>query len=114
MDIWDAVCLQKEDTSKVHQLLDASGEFVFFFKLDGSIFGAPEESRIMYAKMKHPDEDMVGKWRKEANFMAVNLDDILDGHGSQRVIAYDDLKKMKVIDKETAAEELGKKGKEKK
>jgi hypothetical protein len=113
MDTWDMICEEREQVSKVHQLLDTQ-EFVFYFKLDGSIFGAPEESRIMYAKMKHPDEDMRGKWKDEANFLAVNLDDIIKGHGTQRIFSKKDLKNIKIIDKEEAAEDLGKKNKGKK
>jgi hypothetical protein len=110
IDCWDSICAEKAQISLVHQLLD-NQEFVFFFKFDDSVFGAPEESRIMYAKMKHPDEEMVGKWKREANFVAINLDEIIQGHGTQRVFDAKDLKKIKVIDKEEAAEVLGKKKK---
>jgi hypothetical protein len=108
MDAWDVICEEREKISMIHQLLDTQ-EFVFYFRFDNSVFGSPEESRIMYAKMKHPDKNDAGDWMDEANFMAMNLDDILMGQGSQRVFSKKDIKKIKVIDKEEAAEELGKK-----
>ncbi len=101
-------CGERAKVDMISQLLDTQ-EFVLFFKLKGSVFGGPEESRIVYAKMKNPDEDMTGKWKDDFSFVAVNLDDIVSGHGSQRVFGFKDLKNIKVIDKEKAAEELGKK-----
>jgi hypothetical protein len=112
MDKWDLVCEEREQISKVHQLLDRTGEFVFFFEFEKSVYGAPEDSRIVFAKLKHPDEDMVGKAKEEANFIAVNLDKIIEGQGTQRIFGIKDVGKIHVIDKETAAEKLGKKAKE--
>ena len=38
------------------------------------IYGAPEGSRVTFAKMRDPDdEDNTPGWLKEANFMATNL-----------------------------------------
>ena len=67
---------------------------------------APEESRIMYARMRHPDEEMSRHWSAEASFLAVNLDDIIAGHGSQRVFSKKDLKKIDILDKDEAVDAL--------
>lgn len=106
MDEWDVICEDRKNVSMVHQLLDTQ-EFVFYFEFEGSVFGAGEDSRIMYAKMKHPGDDMSPKCRDEANFLAVNLDDILKGEGTQRIFGKKDLRKINPIDKESAAESLG-------
>ncbi len=94
-----------EQYSKINALLD-SQEFVFFFKFDKSVFGAPEESRIMYAKMKHPTADEKPEI-KDSNFIAVNLNGLLKGEGSQRIFSNKDLKKIAIMDKDTASHTLG-------
>ena len=72
---------------------------VFFFKKDNEIYGAPEESRIIFARMKHPDKDDKSKnWDKDATFVAVDL----KSKERQSVFGYKDLNKIKIIDREEA------------
>lgn len=106
MDRWDRVCEGREQVNMVHQLLDAGGEFVFYFKFEGSVYGAPEESRIVFAKIMRPKGDEADV--RGANFVAANLGDLLKGKASQQVFSEKDVKKIKVVGKEDAAEELGK------
>lgn len=114
LDIWDKT-LKEQQNLKVKALLDGNG-LVFFFTKNGELFGAPEESRISFAKMKHPDEDedVTKGWVEEATFMAISLDNALKGTKVQNVFSIKDIKNIKVVDKEKAYSILAKKTTDKK
>jgi hypothetical protein len=104
MDHWDQVSAQWETATKLHELLDRQ-EFVFYFKHGKSVYGATEESRIMFARLKTPNDN---EKEDEGQFLAVNLDTILKGEGTQRVFGKKDVDQMKVIDRDEAADLLSK------
>jgi hypothetical protein len=82
-------------------------DLVFFFKKDKVIYGASENSRLTFARMKNPEpEDK--KWSKEANFSAYNLE---EEKPNEIVFGSKDLKSIQIIDQEKAEKELDKKGK---
>jgi hypothetical protein len=87
---------------RVDQLLD-DGEFSFFFAVGDDVFGAPEEGRIAFARMRHPDDD---DRLDDMGFVAMNLKDLIKGEGSQRVFSGKSIKKIKVIDRDEAAKRL--------
>ena len=74
MDTWDKYCFFEEQEKSVHDLLDRHG-MILFFKRGDDLFGAPEESRLIFAKLKSDDEDdpMMPGFRDEAKFLGINL-----------------------------------------
>ena len=104
LDTWD----EAADDLKVKALLQDNG-LVLFFKKDNSIYGAPEGSRVTFAKMKSSDDDMPDGWKDEAGFMAFDLTKALKGIKVQNVFSHKDLKGIKIIDQDTAEKLLSKK-----
>ena len=49
--IWDDYLLREAEEAKLNALLD---NFVLFFEKDKNIFGATEESRVIFARKKKP------------------------------------------------------------
>ena len=102
LDLWDNV---KDKFNK--KCLMEDHDLVFFFKKDKVIYGASENSRLTFARMKNPEpEDK--KWSKEANFSAYNLE---EEKPNEIVFGSKDLKSIQIIDQEKAEKELDKKGK---
>jgi len=99
------IILENEIDNRVNELI---APFVFFFKKENEIFGAGEDSRVVFAKMKHPDEDMPSGWKDEANFSAHNLKRSVIGDPSQNVFSSKDLKKINILDKDKVSEILHK------
>lgn len=99
--------IEKETEEKINHMIDSNG-YILFFKKDKDVFGAGEDSRLVFAKMKSPDEDMPKRWKDEASFSADNLNKSVKGEPSQHVFNNDDLKEMDVIDREEAVKALKK------
>lgn len=102
--------LTEEIRDRIRILLDGQN-LILFFKKDGDIYGAPEESRIVFSKLKQPDDETTKDWVKEAHFIAINLSKAVHGERTQNMFDQKDLKKIHVIDKEEAEEALVKKAK---
>ncbi len=109
MKIWT----EDDDARQISSLLNGQ-EFVMFFEKDKSIYGAGEDSRLTFAKMKHPDEDVTKDWVKEATFMAINLTKALTGDKVHSIFTQADLKKIKILDQEEAEKKLLEQSKNKK
>jgi hypothetical protein len=105
MDVWDEILNEEHKDGKIESLLDGNGN-ILFFKKDGDIFGAGEDSRVVFAKLKNPDDDLPQGWTKEANFTADNLTRTIKGEPSRHVFNKDDLKDIKVMDRDEAFESL--------
>jgi len=90
---------------KVSSLIDGHG-LIMFFTRGADLFGAPEESRMVFAKMKTPDEETTTGWGDEANFAAFDLLKALTGDKVENLFGKKDLSKIKVIDKDKAEEML--------
>jgi hypothetical protein len=100
--------MENEEVKKQIELLMDGQSLIFFFKKDNDIYGSGEDGRLTFARMKNPTED--GKdWKKEANFMAINLSRTLKGEKVHNIFASKDLNKIKVLDKDDALSELAKK-----
>ena len=106
LDHCDEVAKVLKNRDKLKALLGAN-DFVFFFEKDKEIFGAPEESRLMFARMKTPEPDDKN-WIKEGNFSGLNLNKALQGEKSESLFSYTDLDKVKIIDQEIALTKLAK------
>ena len=105
MDIWD----EAAGTMKIKSLIDTNS-LVLFIEKDGKIYGAPESSRLVFAKMKNPDDDI--KWAKDANFTVFDLGQALKGKRIQAIMTYKDLNSIKVLDEDKIIKKLGKNSKD--
>jgi hypothetical protein len=76
MDKWDAHCVLEEAAKSINDLMDRHG-MILFFKKGDDLFGAPEESRLIFAKLKNDteeeDDPMMPGFRDEAKFLGINL-----------------------------------------
>lgn len=105
MDIWDEYLAEEDHSNSIRAIIDGHG-MVMFFKKDKDLYGGDEDSRMVFARMKNPDEDSTEGWDDEASFMAVNLCKLLKGEPAQHVFQKRDLKKMKIMDVEDVIEDL--------
>lgn len=104
--MWDTY-VEEEKDDKIREFLDG-GDFVLFLKLGDDVYGVPEDGRLIFANMKKPSDDLPQGWDKEATFTGHNLSRMLKGESGDRVFFSNDLKKLKVIDKEEANKLLDK------
>jgi len=102
---------EDDNSSKISMLLDGHNMIMFFTK-EGQLYGCPEESRLTFARMKHPNKD--DSSLKDARFAAINLYDALTGKVTENLFEKKDLKKLKIISKEKCESMLMKKMKGKK
>lgn len=105
MDIWDEYLLEQNNENNIKSIIEEK-ELIMFFRKDNEYYGAGEEGRIIYAKLKNPNEKMPEGWEKEANFTAFNLTKLVEGQTIQNVFGYKDLKKIKIISEEKLIEKL--------
>jgi hypothetical protein len=101
MNVWDASLTEEEEADKLRHFADAHG-LVLFFKKGKEYFGAGEDSRMVFARLKNPDDEVADGWIEEANFSAINLNKLVNGEVCQHIFSKDDLDKIKVIDQEEA------------
>ena len=81
------------ENEKLDKLMD---EYIFFFQKGKDIFGGSEDSRLIYARMKHPDDD--GNWADGANFSGFDLRASMKGEKVQKLFNKKDLDQIKVLD----------------
>jgi len=108
IDTWDQYLVEEEEENKIDLLLNGQ-PFVMFFKKGKEVYGATEEGRLVFAKMKGDDEDE--EWKKEANFMGINLTKALQGAKVHNMFSTKDLDKIKILDQEDVKNILAKKTK---
>jgi hypothetical protein len=107
---WDEAAEKIDIRNKIKAML-GDNDFVFFFKKDKNYFGAPEEGRLVFARMKHPEPDDKG-WVKDANFGALNLNKALEGEKTESLFGEKDLDKIEVMDQEKVYTQLAKMAKD--
>jgi len=103
MNIWDKQRLLEaihEKKNKIKAMIEGGPMILFLKHKDsGDIFGADEPSRVVFARMKNPDEDSPPEWADQANFMATNMCKLLNGDsGHQMVFGKKDMDKLDVMD----------------
>ena len=76
-----------------------------FFRFQGSIYGAPESSRVTFANMRHPNEDD-GDWLRDASFTATNLFKLGQGKQEQVMFGKKELNSIDILSKEQARHDL--------
>lgn len=107
MDTWDEASLIEEKDkenkqNKVKSVIDGKN-LIMFFKKGDSIFGAPEDSRIVYAQLMNPDDDWV---TNDANFLAHDLVQALSGNSTDNLFSQTDLPQINIITRDEAENEL--------
>jgi hypothetical protein len=99
--------LAEEDRQDRIQSVVNSPNMVLFFTKDSVVYGAPEDSRVVFARLKSKGGEDGEKWKKDADFLAINLSSLLsDDKISHSIMGRKDLKKIKVIDKEEVERRL--------
>ena len=107
LDDWD---IQLENIDSMNDLLDKH-ELILFFKKGDDYFGAPEDSRVVFAKLKTDTEDdpMMPGFRQEARFPAFNLIKFLSNdpeRSTESVFGIKDLPKISVCTREEAVDNM--------
>jgi hypothetical protein len=97
--------IEDEELDRLKSLIDGDG-LVLFFKKDGNYFGAGEDSRVVFARLKNPDDETTDGWEEDANFVGVNLSKLAKGEPSQHVFGKDDIDDIKVVDRDEALDGL--------
>lgn len=100
MDKWDKSCN-----------IFLENDLCLFFKKEKEIYGATENSRITFARMKNPESKEDEDWKKDATFVAYDLEKTEGDNKSISVFSSEDVSKLKVITMDQAEKELEKKGK---
>lgn len=108
MTKWDNIVIKEEKShnekkDKIKNALDDQN-LIMFFKVGDSIFGAPEESRIMFARMKNPTDDLAPD--NDANFLGLDLSRILSGGSAENLFSMNDLPNLQVITRDQAEDHL--------
>lgn len=105
MDLWDTYLLENDNELTIKNLIDQQG-LIMFFKKDNDYFGCGEDGRIIFAKMKQPDDELPDGWEDEASFTATNISRLVQGQPSQQVFDKKAIKKLKIVDADEVVEKL--------
>jgi|APGre2960657373_1045057.scaffolds.fasta_scaffold00411_8 hypothetical protein len=117
LDRWDNQLKIKENIDSINNIFDKH-ELILFFKKGDDYFGAPEDSRVIFAKLKTDTEDdpMMPGFRQEARFPAINLAKIINDdpeNSTESVFSIRDLPKINVCSREDAIDNIMKFAKKK-
>jgi len=117
LDRWDNLLKIKENIDSINNIFDKH-ELILFFKKGDDYFGAPEDSRVIFAKLKTDTEDdpMMPGFRQEARFPAINLAKIINDdpeNSTESVFSIRDLPKINVCSREDAIDNIMKFAKKK-
>lgn len=106
MDCWDQHLMQENRQNELNDLFDKH-DFTLFFKKDKQIYGTPEDSRVVFAKLKAGDKldaMMAGK-KEDIKFLAFNLTKAMkakEDESIEHLFGKEDINKIKVISREKA------------
>lgn len=98
---------EEEKDDSVKHILDSHG-LVFFFSKGDDYFGTGEDGRIVFARIKNPDDETPDGWEDEASFTACNLEKLIKGQPCQSVVDRDSIKSIKVMDQSDVVAKLRK------
>ena len=102
----DFLVKSENQMEKLASIIGGEEPLVFFFKKGEEIYGGPEDSRLVFAKIKNPDDDDPEAWGKEAAFHAINLIKALKDQEEEKTFCKRDLRGMKIIDGKDELEKL--------
>ncbi len=110
LDLWDHNLQIMEAENNINDVLDKHG-MILFFKKGDDLYGAPEESRLVFAKLKSDDDDdpMNPGFRDEARFMGINLLKSIYGDPEESIeslFGLKDLPQIQVCDREDAIKQI--------
>jgi hypothetical protein len=94
---------QSKKKDKIKSVLDGQS-LIMFFKKGNSVFGAPEESRIVFARMKNPTDELAPD--SDANFSGFDLAQALIGNEAENLFSANDLPDLEVITRDQAEDHL--------
>ena len=110
LDLWETSCLIDQEIEKINGLFDKHGMIIFFKKGD-DLYGAPESSRLVFAKLKSKDADnpvSIGM-KDQIRVPAVNLMKAMFGGDQDNIqvaLTADDLEQMDVFDRDQTIQAL--------
>lgn len=102
MDKWDTY----QETSGKKQQIKAffdQNDLIMFFTYEGDVYGSPEESRLVFARM------VAKELPSDTTFVAYDLEKTLEGDEVLKTFSKKDFKKMHIIPVEEAEKLLAKK-----
>lgn len=110
IDQWEHTRILAEAEQSVNDLLDRHG-LILFFKRGDDLYGAPEESRLIFAKLKSDDDDdpMTPGFRDEAKFMGINLLKSMFGgpeDSVENLFGQGDIPNIQVCDRDDAVQTI--------
>ena len=103
LDKWDDY-VENDERKQIEAMVEGN-DFVLFFTANGEIFGAGEDGRMTFARMKNPDDED-GDWMADASFSAYNLRRAIKGEAAEAMFNEKDLSKIKIIDRDEAIDKL--------
>lgn len=106
IDDWEEHVDRDRKEKEIRNLVDGQG-LLLFFKFKGEVFGAGEDGRIVFARIKNPEKGEE-EWGKEASFSAINLTKTVSGKKTSSIFGAKDLESIKVIDSDAAVKALSK------
>lgn len=83
-----------EQDNELENILN-NANFVIYFLNNNDLYAAPEEGRIVFARMKDDESS-------DGNFSGINLIKALNGEKHQNLFGNKELKKIKIIDQKKA------------
>jgi len=95
IETWDENLLEEED-DLIQTVAEHPGLMLFFKKGDG-VFAGPEESRVIFAKLKGEDEEITDDWKDEANFVALDLIKALAGENAPCLFSNKDMPEIEIM-----------------
>lgn len=96
MSVWENN-VQNDNKNKIKNLIRT--ELSFFFQFEDEFYGSPEDGRLVFAKLKVPDEDYHPSWDENAAIMSLNITrGIKEDNIPKRLFYKKDIKNMKVVD----------------
>lgn len=84
-------------------------DLCIFFKKNGSVYGATEEGRITYARIKNPESKEDVSWKKDAVLILYDLEK--ESEDKRIMIKSSEISKFHLINQDEAEKILKKKGK---
>ena len=110
LDQWDKCLALEDERNEIGNHLDGN-QCIMFFRRGDELFGAPEESRLVFAKLKSNDDDVPPNFKDDAKFIALNLIQSLLGQKVETLFGLKDLPKLQLIDRDNVVDMLMKKKK---
>ncbi len=97
LDLWD----HNLNKQKIESFIDTN-DLVIFFKKDEQIYAGGEDARMMFARLKSPED----KSDSDSGFTALNFAEAVKGNNVQQVFSAKDLPNIEIISQEDAIDSI--------